>query len=151
MKTKRGFTLIETIIYTALLAFVIGGALSATYNIIEGSGRLDGNAVRQEEGNFVLRKINWALSSASGFSITSSSELFVTRYDGTTVNFKLVGAEVDMKETGGAFLPLTTDNVTVTDLLFQNIPAIGSGPKGVTATLTLKSGVTFSTTKYLRK
>lgn len=147
MKMKRGFTLIETIIYIALLAFIMGGALSATYNIIENAGRLDANVTIQEEGNFVLRKINWALSGASSFS-TTAHELTVTRYDGITVVIKLSGTEVDISEDGGVtFLPLTTSNVTAVELSFI---MLGTAPKGVKATLML-NGTTFSTTKYLRK
>ncbi len=146
MKMKRGFTLIETIIYIALLAFIMGGALSATYSIIENAGRLDANAVTQEEGNFVLRKINWALSSASGFDTSVPHQLTVTRYDGVTVVIKLSGTEVDMKETGRVFVPLTTSNVIVKEMVFV---ALGTPPAGIKATLMLNN-TTFYTTKYVR-
>jgi prepilin-type N-terminal cleavage/methylation domain-containing protein len=54
---KRGFTLIETIIYLALFSIVIGGALAATTVLFEGAGRNTTEARLQEEGTFMLEKI----------------------------------------------------------------------------------------------
>jgi hypothetical protein len=55
-----------------------------------------------------------------------------------------------MSEASGTYIPISTSNVSATCLKFRNIPAIGSGPTGVTATSTL-NGIDFSVTKYLRK
>lgn len=145
----RGFTLIETILYIALLAFIIGGAAAMAYHLTGSSGRISTIAAVREEGNFVMRKISWALSSASSFSIQNAHELVVTKYGGVTADVKLSGTEVQMKEEGD-FLPLTSANVLVSDLTFTDIPAAGSGPEGVTALLTIGS-TTFSMTAYLRK
>ncbi|HCR52577.1 TPA: hypothetical protein DIV48_02935 [Candidatus Kaiserbacteria bacterium] len=145
----RGFTLVETMLYIALLAFIIGGAVAMAYHLTGSSGRISAMAVAREEGDFVMRKIGWALSSASGFSIPDAHELVVTRYGGATVNVKLNGTKVEMKEDGD-FLPLTSSNVFVSDLTFTGIPAAGPGPEGIRALLTIGS-TTFSMTAYLRR
>ena len=54
---KKGFTLIETVIYLALFSIVIGGALAATTLLFEGAGRNTTEARLEEEGNFMLEKI----------------------------------------------------------------------------------------------
>ena len=147
----RGFTLLETLIYIALLAVIMGGTLAAVYNVLQGAGRVSAHNTTQEEGNFVLRKIDWALSSASNI-VVAPSTLTVGRYDGNTVDFRINSGVVEMRESAGGFgyLPITTSNVAVGGLVFTNHPAVGAGPQGVTATLVI-DGLTFETTKYLPK
>jgi prepilin-type N-terminal cleavage/methylation domain-containing protein len=58
----KGFTLIETIVYMALLGLIMTGALVSTYELISSSQKSSGKATVQEEGTFVERKFEWALS-----------------------------------------------------------------------------------------
>ncbi len=149
---KKGFTLIEAIIYIALLSLLLGGAVLCAYQILQGSTSLTGNTIIQDEGGFVLRKLEWALSGASTAS-ASGSTLTVTRFDGTTVNFRLSGGAVEMLENAGAFARITTTNVQVTSLVFATT---GTNPLKVTATMMIKgtnssaAPLAFSFTKFLR-
>ena len=59
-KIGAGFTLIETIIYIALVAFLIGGGVIAAYAVIQGSGRASDAEALQEEGQFVVSGV-WLL------------------------------------------------------------------------------------------
>ncbi|OGI68550.1 hypothetical protein A2738_01575 [Candidatus Nomurabacteria bacterium RIFCSPHIGHO2_01_FULL_42_15] len=59
---KSGFTLIEVIIYIALFSLLLGTAFVAAYQLIDGSVRLGTKNTIQDEGNFIMRKINWALT-----------------------------------------------------------------------------------------
>lgn len=153
---QRGFTLIEAIIYVALLSIIMGGVLASVYNLTEGAARVNSNTTLQNEGNFVLRKIDWALSGVSSINTPASGNsntLSVTKVGGTQVDVRLQGTKVEMREGGGAgtYLPLTTDNVKVTALQFQFIPGTGTGaPDGIEATITI-NGTVFDTKKYVRK
>jgi len=62
---NKGFTLIEVIIYIALLAFVIGAGVSSAYYLIESSanGKTETNIIAEAE--FLLRKIDWAMTGAT--------------------------------------------------------------------------------------
>lgn len=148
-KEQRGFTLIETVIYIALLGLLMAVVLPTVYQLVQGTQNTNTKTTIQDEANFVLRKINWTLTGISGFSIPQSSELLVTKYGGTQVDIKLSGGKIQMTE-NGTMLPITTDNVTVASLQFQSIAAVGTGPAGVTATFVL-NGVTFTTSKFIRK
>src|SRR3989344_1460523 len=130
-----GFTLIETLIYIALFSMIIGGAFMAAYQLIDGASKLNTKSATEQEINFVLRKIDWALTGVdptqpiippSGYSDT----LTLTKYDGNTVDIKLNANKIEIKETAGPnlFLPLTTDNVKVTTLQFKYIILIGIEP-----------------------
>ena len=129
-------------------------------------GNVSGWCNPEGEANFVLRKISWALSSASStmpnLPADPVSTLTVIRYDNTQVDICLdssVPAKkvIKMREvsvgtpipdcTDSSFLPLTTENVIVNNLQFQSI---GSNPPGIAATTTL-NGIDFAITKYLRQ
>ena len=156
---NRGFTLIETILYVALLALIVGGALLAVLDLIEGAGRVSTRTSLQDEGNFVLRKINSALTGASTINVPVSgisNTLSVSRYDGIEVRIRLTGTTLEMSEDGGAnYLPLTTENVSVVGLEFGRVAGT---PAGVIATTTMRNvasttpgSVDFVIKKYLRK
>jgi len=155
MKQNKGFTLIETIIYIALFSVLIGGGLVTVYELIDGSGKLSAKGTVQEEGNFVLRKLNWALTGASSITTPSSgtppsSILTVTKYDGTQINVQLMGTKIRMTEIGGSDDFITTDNIKVSSLEFEYLPSQGEAPVGVKATIVI-DGYDFSITKYLRQ
>ena len=154
-KRQKGFTLLEVIIYIALFTLLMGTAFATAYQLIHDSGKLSVKATTQEEGNFVMRKFNWAMNNASGFTI-SGSELTIERYTGPDVEIKLgsgADAEKILMNNTGSFLPITTDNVQVTELTFS--PAPVSGPPGVTVNAKIKtintSPLDFTITKYIRE
>lgn len=78
-KNRAGFTLIETIIYIALFGLLIGGAVVTSFNLLEGSSKLGGGISADAEGNFILQKINWALT-----GITASSSIIWSPSLGST-------------------------------------------------------------------
>ena len=157
----RGFTLIETIIYIALLALIMGGAVFTAYNIIQSEGHLSSNAVLQEEGNFVLRKIDWALSGVQSITFPApgawGDHLSLTRFDSATpVNICFTRQTIWMREGGSggicgdtSYASTTTSNVTVSTFSFHHIPASGTSPEGLEASTTI-NGYVFSTTRYFR-
>jgi len=153
--SMRGFTLIETLIYIALFALIMGGTLAITYQLVESAGRTTGNATVQDEGVFVLRKLDWALGSmASAPTIGGSGcsqTISITRTGSAAPNpieFRLSSGKVEMRMGGtGSYDALTTDNVSATCLQFASL---SGGLSGVSATTTI-SGKEFSTTKYRRQ
>ncbi|MDD5068283.1 MAG: type II secretion system protein [Candidatus Pacebacteria bacterium] len=152
MKTTGGFTLIESVVYVALLALIMGGVLPLVYQILQGSNTLSGINAVQEEANFVLHKIDWALGGISNIlsSFSDADTITIPRYDGNQVRFRLNTDKIEMSESGGTYLPITTANVAATHLLFHYIPAMGTGPAGVKVSFTLGT-VPFEITKYIRK
>src|SRR6185436_16905946 len=122
---KRGFTLIETVVYIALLGLIMGGCLAAVWGIVQGMGQVSSRGIDLNEGGFVARKLEWALSGASSASIGGSGcdgTLHVAKYDGTTADFRrnALGSSVEMQEGGAGYLPITTANASTTCLKFQS-------------------------------
>jgi hypothetical protein len=160
----RGFTLIESIIYIALLAFIMTSVLTCVYLLMQGGSTLDAKTSVQDEGNFVMRKLDWVFGSMNAIATPSSGYLecgsgspgptclSFTQYDGTIVQIRLNTSptgktDIEMRETGNLWTAISTDNVTVSDLAFMKI---SGSPAGIEASTTI-NGVTFTTRKYLRQ
>lgn len=152
-----GVTLIETVIYIALLGLIMTGALTAAYNLVGAASQNSGSTAVAEEGSFVARKISWALADLSSEPVVSgvgcAQKLSVTKegYGYNPVEFRrnAASSSVEMREGGaGVWVPLTTRNVSATCLQFglQSEPGL---PAGVAATTTIDD-TEFSVIKYMR-
>lgn len=150
----RGFTLIEAIIYIALLGLIMSGAVVVSYQLLTNSQGLDVKNAAGEEGNFTLRKLDWALSNVAVINVPSAggwgNSLSLIRYDGTSVDMRLVSGAIQMRENSGSYASTTTSNVKISSLSFHHIPASGTGPEGLEASTTI-NGLTFSIQRYFRK
>jgi prepilin-type N-terminal cleavage/methylation domain-containing protein len=157
-KQQLGFTLIEVIVYLALFAIILGGAIVAAFNIIETSGKNYSRAIMQEEGEFLLAKINWAVSNAENVQVPEGGHLQAT-VSGNDLEFQQDGDYLILKRNGGSGEPLNNSAVQVINLFFVDIFATGNGEKGINYGFHLKSKTSngaildsnFNSTTYLRK
>jgi len=147
---NHGFTLIETLLYLALFAIVIGGGMIAAYNIIEATSSNTNHVILQEEANFLLRKIDWALTGAKTVN-PSGTNLTITKYDGTSVAFSYNSTTKTLQLNS---TPLNSSNISLTGLTFTPT----SPGTGVTTRFTLTTAQNgrlatqiFSATKYVRQ
>lgn len=178
METRQhyGFTLIETMIYLALFSILFGGALAAAYTIAEGTGKDQTKNMVQQEGDFLVAKINWVLMSGTQ-SISSpaitppatsaqSTILTVDKYDGSSVTIYPSGAECEQTSCNmllqdTSTYPLNNSSVSVKGLIFTHTSASSDGinPESVQVNFTLDAKTQdgkdfsqdFSTIVYLRK
>lgn len=153
---SRGFTLIETIIYIALMALLIGGGVIASYYIIDSSEKGKAKINDIADGEFLVRKIDWALNSVdtiiSPTTGPPASELRVNKngFASNPIVIDLVSGHARISTGGGAPVELTGDRVNITNLSFELIPAVPPKPAAITANFNA-DGKHFETTKYLRK
>jgi hypothetical protein len=164
---KNGFTLIETLIYLALYMIIVFGAVSGVYTIFESNARNQTSAMVEEEGAFMIGKIDWALADAQSVSIpaagTTNSQLTVMRYDGKSVIIALSGTNVTIQDQEGtnALEQLNNTNITISNLVFSHTTASQNGisPESIKASFAVSAKTAqgqaftrdFSTLKYLRK
>jgi type II secretory pathway pseudopilin PulG len=173
-KTPAGFTLIETLVYLALFALIMVGLIGSAYNIFEGNNRTQTKTTLQEEGDFLLAKINWVLIGLNPVNGIvgpvlggSGLTLEVNKTDPLIINpvcLTLTSGKVQIKKDGSicsitsGYIDLNNSNTTVSALSFDH-QGSASGPEWVAASFTLNTktpeGHTYSqdftTTKYLRK
>ena len=154
--SQAGFTLIETLIYIALFSMCMSGVMGATFELIGSAQKSSGATITQEEGNFVLQKIHWALNGVTtntlpNFAVPYSQSLDVVSNAGTHVVIRRnPGARViEMSENGGAYTALTSDYASTTSLQFHFISGSGGAPVGIEASTTINGSI-FYAKKYTR-
>ena len=158
---KNGFTLIEIVVYLALFAILFTGVVIGAYNVIESSNRTQTKAMLQEEGNFLISKINWTLSGAQAINSpgigSSGSLLSVTKSTGAVVISSSV-TDMDISTpTISPAQPLNNSNTGVSNILFTHKSAGGAEwiDAGFTLTARTPDGKIltqgFNTTNYLRR
>lgn len=146
----RAFTLIETIIYIALFGVFMSGVLLSVYGMMQSGDQFTNRNSATNEGTFVTAKLDWVLRSLGSVTTPSSgygTSLSVTRSDGTQVDVRLTSGVIEMRINGGSYVPLTTNNVTVTSLGFNTLSGTQTG---VEASTTI-NGISFMTRRYIRK
>lgn len=155
----KAFTLIETIIYAALISMIIGFSVFVIYQIINVQERLKSKTEVEEEMNFVLQKINWALTGANvvnqPLANSTSTMLSVNKanFAQNPLIFDLDNKNIRLSRAGDGLAILNSGNIIVDQLIFQYLSS-SSAPESVKTTITLKSGVyskTVETINYLRK
>ncbi|MEK9185593.1 MAG: type II secretion system protein [Patescibacteria group bacterium] len=146
---QKGFTLLEVIVYIALLTFIIGSGVVAAFYVIDASegGKADINAIAEAE--FLLRKIDWVLIAADNVNLTEVGvmKIYRTGFPDKKIDLASDRAQITIG-VGTDFL--TNDRVKITNLVFTFIPPNPPKPAGVTTNF-LANGQPFSMTKYLRK
>ncbi len=167
---QRGFSLIETLLYIALFSILMGGAAVAMYSLFESRGHNQTKAVMQEEGDFLIGKINWTVSGSS--AITSPGvgttcvtpapcALSVVKWDTGIGSASVALSGTEMTIARGAQAPqgISNSNVAVSNLSVSHFYAGGTNPEGVRVSFTLTGRTDdgklisqdFSTTNYLRR
>lgn len=156
-KTGAGFTLIETLIYIALFALIMGSGVAASFYVIDSAEKekISVNAIA--DAQFLLRKIDWALTGSaivSPSSGASASFLRVNKDDFPSnpilIDLDFTTGRANIATGTNSPIELTGDRVTIANLQFQNIPAILTKPAAIKAAFTA-NGTDYELTRYLRK
>lgn len=143
---NKGFTLIEVLIYIGLLSIIITGSLGVANQIVQGVQKDSARLMIQTEADFVLRKLDYALTGAKLSQVTGGSALSIAA--GSGLCFSLSGSAIMLKQESCASasltpLAITSVNVSVSSLSFTlNGAAVTS--------MFVMNGQTFQSTEYLR-
>src|ERR1700757_2708202 len=120
-KNNSGFTLVEMIIYLALFSIVIGGGMICTYQIIQSTDAGTNHVALQEEANFLLRKVDWALTGANTVSTVSSPASLTVTKTGLTVVFTVSGTNMRLTRGAGSPVVLNSSDIAVSNLTFTKV------------------------------
>lgn len=144
MKQRKGFTLIETIIYAGLFSVIISLVLVGVFQIIESQDRAQAIVETQEEANFIMRKIRWALLGVQSINQplagTTSSLLSVNKFNfgQNPVIFDVASDSIRLATGGGGSLTLNSRDVKIVSLVFEHIPQSGDIPPAIKTELTVE-------------
>lgn len=164
---KGGFTLIEVLVYLGLFAIIVGGAAVSAESLMESAQRGAIEATLEEEGDFLIAKINWALQGAQTFNApaanTTGSALSVSKWvptsGGNPIAILLAAGALTITEGIAPREALSNSNVVASGLTCTHAYAGGDNPESMSVSFTLSAKTpngmsvskTFSTVSYLRK
>ncbi len=157
-KGGTGFTLVEMLVYLALFSLLMSGTVVGSYNLLEGGSRNKIAVGIQEEGMFLTRKINWALTNASAVSASSGgTRLTITRPDLGAQSPLIIagtGTKITLKRGASVPIELNSDRYVVTSptagTLFSVQSAASGRPPSVMVSFEIQ-GKPFMFRSYVRQ
>jgi prepilin-type N-terminal cleavage/methylation domain-containing protein len=149
MAMSRGFTLLETLIYLAILSILIVAGVASAYAILDIGGRGAKGIIIASEGNFLIRKIDWALSGATKINVSDPLSTMVITKGGIDYTFSIAAEVVKLNGTDISSVNVAVVGSGTGGKAFEYFPKSGRMPCGIHVTLGV-SGVPFEVTRYLR-
>lgn len=148
----NGFTYIELLLYMAIFSLMIGtlipfawgiitnGAKSTTQQEISSNARYASERIKYEMRNAL--DVNTATSNFGINLATDATKQLSLKADGasdpTIIN--VLNGKIQIKKGTAAPVPLTSNDITVTDLTFTNNTSTDLKTKNISFILTLQSG-----------
>lgn len=120
-KKRAGFTLIEFIIYSAIVTIIVGMIVLISVNVMGARARIITREEVSHNARFVLGTIRHEIRNAQVIDTVNVSLLQLTDAVGDTVTFNLSGGAVTMAKFGGSAVDLTSDLVNVSSLQFTDV------------------------------
>ncbi len=125
-KPLTGFTLIETLLYSAIVVVIIGSMIGMSYALIRTSNRLEYQTEVNENAQFLTNKIAWVLKGATNINspaVNTNGATLSVNTSSLSFNpfvFDLSGGAVRLKVGTAVAVPITNGHVTVSSLSFSN-------------------------------
>ncbi|KKT81241.1 MAG: hypothetical protein A3B99_05095 [Candidatus Yanofskybacteria bacterium RIFCSPHIGHO2_02_FULL_44_12b] len=153
--SQKGFTLIETLIYSLLISFIIGTSLVAVYQILSSSNSLSAKTVTEQEAAFIAAKIKWALNDISAINspaVNSSSSSLSVNKNGYPPPLILTLSGNDFTITkSGVPLIVNSSRVIVSGLSFElERTTVGAVNTDVVTALFYVDGKKYEIKRFLR-
>ena len=124
-KESLGFTLIEFIIYSALITIIVGMIVLMSVNVMGARARIITRQEVNHNARFVLERMTYEIRRAQSITSPSSgatsSSLTLVDGDGDTRVFDLSAGVLQMTIGSGTPIALTSDSVSATNLEVFNL------------------------------
>ena len=136
-----GFTLVETIIYVALLSIVTSFVMVVFYQLIGSNDQHRNRMEVDSEANFMMQKMVWAIIGASAInspainSTGTSLSIDKFNYGQNPIVFDLNSRNLRISKASSTGALLGSPRVFVDTIIFEHVGAVQSAPEGVRITL----------------
>lgn len=147
VKSCRGFTLVETIIYIAIIGGIIGTFISFSLNISNARNKTYSQQEVQANARVAIDLITQKIQSAKAVSNTSSvfgtdpGKLYLvmasSTLNPTIINLSGNDGQLQIKEGGASTTTITTSRVQVANLVFTNL-SVSSTRENIGINLTVQ-------------
>ena len=141
LTTNSGFTLIETLVYVAIVGGFVVVSLSAVYQMIDFGGRVRNQREINENQRFLIQKLDWILNSADAINSPplggSGNVLSVNKlnFAQNPLVVDIVGGAIRLSSGGGLPVALTNSYASTTNLFFEHLNFSGQSAIRITGIL----------------
>lgn len=154
LKNKNGFTLMETLIYIAIIGGIIGTFVSFSLNISNTRDKSYAQTEVQANARIAMDIITQKIQSASSISTTQSvfgvnpGVLYLTvannALNPTIINLSEINGQLQIKEGSASTTVITTNRVQIFNLVFTNLSTSSTREN-----IGLDLGVQYITSTYI--
>ncbi|MBU0671101.1 MAG: prepilin-type N-terminal cleavage/methylation domain-containing protein [Patescibacteria group bacterium] len=122
-ETKKGFSLIEIMIYIALLAVLMVAVTQFTWDVLYGGVNAYVDRELQQNARFSLEKMTYEIRNSENIESLSAKELVLGRGGdpNITIKFNDGAQNITIQEEGGPEEVLTADKIEVSNGIFTDM------------------------------
>jgi hypothetical protein len=137
MNIRRGFTLIELILYMTLVAGFVTGAVLFAWDVVYGREKFNQQQIVEETSKLALGRISYEIRRAKNIQSLTLGQLILDN-GGSTTTVASSSGRVVITSGGSGPYTLTSNQVTVTDLSFTNITPTNNNSKNIKVSLSTR-------------
>ncbi|MDO8498666.1 MAG: prepilin-type N-terminal cleavage/methylation domain-containing protein [bacterium] len=146
---QKGFTLIELILYVAIVAIVLGSLIPFAWNIIGGEVKSQTDQEVSSQARIVSEKIKTEIRNAKDFvSIIPPATLNLTDINNNSVVITLSAGKVTLNRGGAGATALNSDNTNVPALTFTNYTSADYKTKNIQFVFTIDDNYSGTRQEY---
>lgn len=146
---KKGFTLIELILYTAIVTIMLSAMVPLSWHIIEGGAKSTTQQEVFSSARYISERIKYEIRRASGISNISAGSISLTNFspDSTTV-IDLNGSNVRINKNGTGAVNLNSSDTSITSLVFTNYTSADNKAKHIRLAMTVTDNYVSNKQEY---
>lgn len=148
-KLGAGFTLVELILYVAVVAVIVSALVPLAWNTIGNSAK---SSVQQEvaaNARHISEIIKYEIRRASGLSAVTPTTLTLNNFSpDTTTTFQLNGTNLQINRNGAGYVNLNSPDTQVTGLAFTNYTSGDNKTKNIQFSFTVSTNTTSTRQEY---
>lgn len=141
MKRKviiNGFTLIELILYVALVSVFATAAISFAWNVIYGREKSFNQQIVQQNARAAMLRISYEIRRAKDIQSISGSQIVLNDGGAVTTTISQNGQSLQVTSNGIGPYNLTSNQVVVTSLNFTNLTTTTNDSKNIKVNFSLQ-------------
>ena len=141
LKGNAGVTLIETIIYIAIVSVVMMSLIPFAWNIIEGGTKASTQREVFSNARYMSEQIKYQVRNATGINSVASSQISLATANSATnpTIIAVSGTNMTMQQGSGSVLNLNTKNATVSGVAFTGYSSADNKTKNIQFVFTVNA------------
>ena len=128
--SQKGFTLVELILYIALVSIFITGAIMFSWDIVYGREKSFQQQIVEQESRTIMARIAYEINRASAINALSSSSITLETGVNDTI-ITLDGDVIKITSNGAGPYNLSSNQASVTELSFSDMSSTDHNAKNI--------------------